>query len=56
VKEALHDIWMAETRENAHKAFDTALARFSAKYPKAMECLAKDRESMLTFYDFPAEH
>ncbi|CAM5212920.1 IS256 family transposase [Oligella ureolytica] len=56
VKEALHDIWMAETRENAHKAFDTALARFSAKYPKAMECLVKDRESMLAFYDFPAEH
>ena len=56
VKEALHDIWMAETRENAHKAFDTVLTRFSAKYPKAMECLAKDRESMLAFYDFPAEH
>ena len=56
VKEALHDIWMAETRENAHKAFDTTLARFTAKYPRAMECLAKDRESMLAFYDFPAEH
>ena len=56
VKEALHDIWMAEPRENAHKAFDTTLARFTAKYPRAMECLAKDRESMLAFYDFPAEH
>ena len=56
VKEALHDIWMAETRENAHKAFDTTLARFTAKYPRAMECLAKDRESMLAFYDSPAEH
>ena len=56
VKEALHDIWMAETREKAHKAFDIALERFTAKYPRAMECLAKDRESMLAFYDFPAEH
>lgn len=49
VKEALHDIWMAKTRENAQKAFDTALTRFSVKYPKAMDCLAKDRESMLFF-------
>ncbi len=56
VKEALHDIWMAETRENAHKAFDTTLARFTAKYPRAMECLAKERESMLACYDFLAEH
>ena len=56
VKEALHDIWIAETREKAHKAFDIALERFTAKYPRAMECLAKDRESMLAFYDFPAEH
>jgi len=56
VKEALHDIWMAETREAAYKAFDSAQARFAAKYPKAMECLKKDRAEMLTFYDFPAEH
>lgn len=53
VKEALYDIWMAETRENAHKAFDTALTMFN---PKTMDCLAKDRESMLAFYDFPTEH
>jgi len=56
VKEALHDIWMAETCENAHKAFETALTRFNAKYPRTMDGLAKDRENMLTFYDFPAEH
>ena len=56
VKTALHDIYLAETREAAHKAFDSALERFGAKYPKAMECLAKDREDLLAFYDFPAEH
>ncbi len=56
VKEALHDIWMAETRTQAYAAFDNALSRFSAKYPKAMECLAKDKKEMLSFYDFPAEH
>src|SRR5690606_20286808 len=56
VKEALHDIWQAETRHDAYKAFDNALNRFEAKYPGAMECLKKDRASMLAFYDFPAEH
>ena len=56
VKEALHDIWMASTRDEAHKAFDSAIERFSAKYTQAMNCLKKDREEMLAFYDFPAEH
>jgi putative transposase len=55
-KEAIHDIWMAETREAAGKAFDSFLETYGAKYPKACECLAKDREELLTFYDFPAEH
>jgi putative transposase len=56
VKAALHAIWMAETREDAHQAFARTLKRFGAKYPKAMECLAKDRDALLAFYDFPAEH
>jgi transposase-like protein len=56
VKAALHEIWMAETREDAHKAFERTLKRFEAKYPKAMDCLAKDRDALLAFYDFPAEH
>lgn len=56
VKDALHDIWMAPTLKEAHAAFERALLRFSTKYPKAMGCLAKDREEMLAFYDFPAEH
>lgn len=56
VKEALHDIWMAESRDKAIAAFDSAITRFSAKYPQAMGCLEKDREELLAFYDFPAEH
>jgi transposase-like protein len=56
VKDALHEIWMAETRAEAHTAFDRILVRFEAKYPKAMEKLTKDREELLAFYDFPAEH
>lgn len=54
IKTALQDIWMAETRQSANKAFDGCVARFDAKYPKAMACLAKDKESMLAFYDYPA--
>ena len=42
------------TRDEARKAFGRTLKRFEAKYPKAMECLAKDREEMLAFYDYPA--
>lgn len=56
VKEALHDIWMAETKEKANAAFDSALNRFGAKYAQAMNCLNKDRNEMLAFYEFPAEH
>lgn len=56
VKEALHDIWMAETRDNAYKAFDSTVKRFGDKYPGAMNCLIKDKEQMLAFYDYPAVH
>jgi len=55
-KADLHEIWMAETREQAYKAFETFLAKYQAKYEGACECLRKDREQLLTFYDFPAEH
>jgi putative transposase len=55
-KEALHEIWMADSREAADQAFDSFLATYGAKYPQACECLAKDRDELLTFYDFPAEH
>ncbi|MBA2657992.1 MAG: IS256 family transposase [Nitrosospira sp.] len=56
IKEALHNIWQAETREEAYKAFGHCIERFGSKYPKAMECLAKDKASMLVFYDYPAEN
>ena len=56
VKAALHEIWMAETREDARAAFDQTLKRFEPKYPRAVDCLAKDRDALLAFYDFPAEH
>ena len=56
MKESLHDIWMAETRKDAYKAFDQFETRYGAKYLKAVECLSKDKAEMLAFYDFPAEH
>jgi len=55
-KAMLHEIWMSATKEDATKAFDRFIATYQAKYPKAVECLAKDREELLAFYDFPAEH
>ena len=56
VKSALNDIYLAEKREDAYKAFDSAVERFGAKYPKAMDCLRKDKDELLAFYDFPGEH
>ena len=55
-RKMLHDVWQAETREDAHKAFDLFIETFEAKYPKASECLMKDRDELLTFFDFPAQH
>ena len=55
-KRALQEIWMAETRQDAETAFDAFMAAYQLKYEKAAECLAKDREALLAFYDFPAEH
>jgi putative transposase len=55
-KAMLHDIWQAATKAEAEKAFDLFVAIYRAKYSKATECLAKDREELLAFYDFPAEH
>jgi len=55
-KERLHQIWMAENKAESEQNFDAFIQTYEAKYPKAVECLAKDREALLTFYDFPAEH
>lgn len=56
IKQGLHEIWMAATKKDAEKAFDNLLECFEPKYPKAMECLRKDRTELLAFYNFPAEH
>lgn len=55
-KQQLQEIWMADTRENAYKAFEQFVETYKGKYPKATECLQKDKEALLVFYDFPAEH
>jgi transposase-like protein len=55
-KADLKEIWMAEGRADAEKAFDRFLAKYQTKYDKAATCLAKDRQALLAFYDFPAEH
>ena len=53
-KRALQDIWMAETKNDAEATFETFID--AVKYNKAVACLARDREALLAFYDFPAEH
>lgn len=55
-KRDLQQIWMAETKFDARKAFDLFEKTYAAKYQKAVACLAKDRDVLLAFYDFPAEH
>ncbi len=55
-KEKLHAIWMASTKADAEAAFDLFVATYQAKYDKATACLSKDRDVLLSFYDFPAEH
>ena len=55
-KSALHAIWQAEIKDQADKAFDRFIVTYEAKYPKATGCLAKDRDELLPFYDFPAAH
>ena len=55
-KSMLHEIWRADTRMNAHKALTRFLATWEAKYPRTAECLTKDQEELLAFYDFPAAH
>jgi putative transposase len=55
-KRALQEIWMAETKSAAELAFDAFIESYTPKYEKAADCLAKDRDTLLAFYDFPAEH
>jgi len=54
-KRALQEIWMAETKKDALVAFDAFIETWGVKYDRAVDCLVKDRDALLTFYDFPAE-
>ncbi len=55
-KAGLHEIWMAPNRAQAVTAFDQFLKTYRAKYPKAVDKLIQDRDALLAFYDFSAEH
>jgi hypothetical protein len=55
-KRALQEVWMAETKKDALAAFEAFAETWAVKYDKAVACLTTDREPLLAFYDFPAEH
>ena len=55
-KTLIHEMYMARSKAEALEAFNEFKARYGAKYPKAVECLVKDKDVLFTFYDFPAEH
>lgn len=55
-KAMIHDIYLAPTKNDADKAWKKFVKTYDSKYPKATECLKKDKEELLNFYNFPAEH
>jgi len=55
-KKRIHDIYLAPTKKEAFQAFDEFVRLYTDKYPKACQCLQKDKAEMLAFYDFPAQH
>ncbi len=55
-KAAIHNIWQAETKDDAEKAFDLYIRIYEPRYPKAALCLQKDREELMAFFDLPAQH
>jgi Transposase and inactivated derivatives len=55
-KEKIHDIYLSPTREQGLVAYNSFLSLYGKKFPEACECLSKDKDVLLTFYDFPAEH
>ena len=55
-KSMIHEMYMAATKESALKTYDHFIESFEPKYPKAVECLKKDRQDLFTFYDYPATH
>ena len=56
MKKDLREVYLAPNRASAEVAIDVFAEKYGAKYDKAVECLTKDREALLAFYDFPAEH
>ena len=56
MKADLREIYGASTRAAAESAIDVFADKYGAKYEKAVACLTKDREALLAFFDFPAEH
>jgi len=56
MKKDLREVWLSPNRAAAETAIDVFAEKYGAKYPKAVECLSKDRQTLLAFYDFPAEH
>jgi putative transposase len=55
-KEMLHDMYLAPARQDALAAYDRFLTNYQLKYPKACDCLEKDKDTLFSFYNFPAEH
>lgn len=55
-KKMIHEMYMSPTKKAALKAYDEFVKTYQAKYPKAVECLVKDKDVLFTFYEFPAEH
>src|SRR6195952_3344513 len=56
MKDDLREVHGAPTRAEAETAVSVFAEKYGAKYPRAVACLTKDREALLTFFDFPAEH
>jgi putative transposase len=55
-KQLIHEMYLAPTRKAALAAYDQFISSYQSKFPKACECLEKDKEVLFTFYDFPAQH
>jgi putative transposase len=55
-KKMIHNIYMAPTKLEGLKAFEAFLKLYESKYPKACECLLKDKQELTAFYDFPSIH
>ncbi len=55
-RKALHNIWQAESKKDAGKAFDLFIKTYEDKYPKATQCLQKDHDELMQFFNFPAQH